>query len=307
MYDTMVNLQSGPRVLGETFELHALPGTKNTPLDDLRVFAQRLRRRSQQLRQAGLLEGQVLRVFGDVPPRPPVLRLRSAGQSEHPQRIVDSHRALHGADRLLRVAAGDAIAVHVQHRAPHDRHQPDPAAALDVDLPLRVFEEHLPGAEPDARAATRWPDRKFCSRNTSATAPTISRAAIDWKPVQGTKLTFEEQIDHYKGDSYFTMAPQYLNVQEADGTKVSLLDSYQSFLPYGYSSTTGAFAASSKLQRHQHDQFVHDSFCQSQWRPADHQSGVQRHHQLLPRRSRRATSFPPRSSGCKARASRISR
>ena len=30
MYDTMVNLQSGPRVLGETFELHALPGTKHT-------------------------------------------------------------------------------------------------------------------------------------------------------------------------------------------------------------------------------------------------------------------------------------
>ena len=39
MYDTMVNLQSGPRVLGETFNLHALPGTKNTPLDDLQVFA----------------------------------------------------------------------------------------------------------------------------------------------------------------------------------------------------------------------------------------------------------------------------
>jgi hypothetical protein len=39
MYDTMVNLQSGPRVLGETFRLHALEGTKNTPLDDLQVFA----------------------------------------------------------------------------------------------------------------------------------------------------------------------------------------------------------------------------------------------------------------------------
>ena len=41
------------------------------------------------------------------------------------------------------------------------------------------------------------------------------------------------------------MAPQYLNVQEANGTKVALLDSYQNYLPYGYNSTTGAFAASS--------------------------------------------------------------
>ena len=83
--------------------------------------------------------------------------------------------------------------------------------------------------------------------------------AIDWKPVQGTKLTFEEQIDHYKGDSYFTMAPSYLTVQEADGTKVALLASYQNFMPYGYSSTTGAFAAERRLQRHQHGQLVHDS------------------------------------------------
>jgi hypothetical protein len=36
-------------------------------------------------------------------------------------------------------------------------------------------------------------------------------------------LTFEEQIDHYKADSYFTMAPSDFNVQEADGTKVALL------------------------------------------------------------------------------------
>ena len=46
--------------------------------------------------------------------------------------------------------------------------------------------------------------------------------AIDWKPVQGTKLTFEEQIDHYKADSFFTMAPSDFIVQEADGTKVAL-------------------------------------------------------------------------------------
>jgi len=35
MYDTLVNLQSGPRVLGETFEMHALPGKKNTLVDSL--------------------------------------------------------------------------------------------------------------------------------------------------------------------------------------------------------------------------------------------------------------------------------
>ncbi len=39
MYDTLVNIQSGPRVLGETFELHALPGTKHTLVDSLSAFS----------------------------------------------------------------------------------------------------------------------------------------------------------------------------------------------------------------------------------------------------------------------------
>ena len=39
--------------------------------------------------------------------------------------------------------------------------------------------------------------------------------------------------------------PAYFTVQESDGTKVALLDSYQQFVPYGYSTATGAFAAGS--------------------------------------------------------------
>ena len=61
-------------------------------------------------------------------------------------------------------------------------------------------------------------------------------AAVDWKPVQGTKLTYEEQIDHYKGDSYFNMAPQAFTAQESDGTKVALLTNYYNSLPYGYNA-----------------------------------------------------------------------
>ncbi|MFY9910006.1 MAG: hypothetical protein WAK56_09200, partial [Candidatus Sulfotelmatobacter sp.] len=39
MYDTLVNEQSGPRILGETYELRALPQTKNTIVDRLKLFA----------------------------------------------------------------------------------------------------------------------------------------------------------------------------------------------------------------------------------------------------------------------------
>jgi hypothetical protein len=46
--------------------------------------------------------------------------------------------------------------------------------------------------------------------------------AIDWKPWQHTKLTYEEQVDHYKADSTYTLAPSDFIAQEADGTPVAL-------------------------------------------------------------------------------------
>src|ERR1019366_1423453 len=46
--------------------------------------------------------------------------------------------------------------------------------------------------------------------------------AIDWKPWQHTKLTFEEQVDHYKADSTYTLDPSDFIAQEADGTPVAL-------------------------------------------------------------------------------------
>ena len=51
-----------------------------------------------------------------------------------------------------------------------------------------------------------------------------------------TRLTFEEQIDHYKADSFFTMDPAYFSVQEPDGTKAALLANYDSLTPYSASA-----------------------------------------------------------------------
>jgi hypothetical protein len=75
---------------------------------------------------------------------------------------------------------------------------------------------------------------------------------IDYKPVQGTKLTFEVQVDHLKADSYMNLNPGSLVVQEADGTRVALLANYYNQTPYTSSScnansigTTPVLSASS--------------------------------------------------------------
>jgi hypothetical protein len=65
---------------------------------------------------------------------------------------------------------------------------------------------------------------------------------FDWKPIEGTRVTFEEQIDHYKADSYFTLAPGDFIAQEADGTKVAL-NNYDSLTPLKDSCDTFAQGA----------------------------------------------------------------
>ena len=75
---------------------------------------------------------------------------------------------------------------------------------------------------------------------------------VDWKPVQGTKLTFETEFDHLKADSYMNLNPSSLIVQEADGSRVALLANAYNQTAYSASScnansigTTPVLSASS--------------------------------------------------------------
>ena len=241
MYDTMVNLHTGPRVLGETFRLHALPGTKNTPLDDMQIFA------------SG---------FGGDP--------NSFAKMDFSKSKYYEFSALFRRDRqyfdydLLgnpgipsgySIPIGPSTAPTGSYAWPQIRQSPfmynTVRRMTDTNLtllPLSTFSFRFayvknifqgPSLTPggDAVAGQELLLQEFQRNSTDDFT-----GGVDWKPVRGTKLTFEEQVDHYKGDSYFTVAPQYLNVLEADGTKVSLLTSYMNSLPYGYSGA-GAFSA----------------------------------------------------------------
>jgi hypothetical protein len=68
-------------------------------------------------------------------------------------------------------------------------------------------------------------------------------AAIDWKPVTGTKITFEQEINKYKADSFFTLDPNGYLAQEADGTPV-YLGNWDSQTPYGIAAcNTGSMGS----------------------------------------------------------------
>jgi len=56
----------------------------------------------------------------------------------------------------------------------------------------------------------------------------------------------KSRFTHYKGDSYFSMAPQYFNLQEANGSRVAVLQNYDNPInkPVGITCNAGVGAAS---------------------------------------------------------------
>lgn len=240
MYDTLVNLQSGPRVLGESFSLRALPTTKHVLVDNLSVFGNGLGgepynfakldaskgklyefsglfRRDRQyfdydlLGNPGIPSGYSIPVSGSTTPYLWPQVLNSPFMYNTVRRMTDTSLTAYPLSKVtFRLGYSQNI-----FQGPSQTPSGNSVAGAEV-----LLEEYQRNSTDDFMGA------------------------VDWKPVNGTKLTYEEQIDHYKGDSYFTMAPGYLNVEEPDGTKVSLLDSYQNFLPYGYNSA-GTFSPGS--------------------------------------------------------------
>lgn len=236
MYDTMVNLRSGPRVLGETFELRALPGAKNTLVDSLSAFSNGwggdpdnyarldfhkgrlyefsgLFRRDRQYFDYDLLgnpnvpSGQSIAVSGGSP-----LPLSQVQQSPF---LFNTVRRM--TDSSITLLPLSKVSYRVSYS--QDIFQ-------GPSLTPSGFWELVPPSAPFVLVY----DTLLEEMQRNSTDDFLG--AVDWKPVRNTRLTFEEQVDHYKANSYFMANPASFNVQEPDGTKAALLASYDSLTPY---------------------------------------------------------------------------
>jgi len=228
MYGTLVNLQSGPRVLGETFELHALPGTKNAPLDDLRAFA------------SG---------FGGDPDNVAKLDFSKSKLYEF-SGLFRRDRRYFDYDLLgnPNIPSGQSIAVSPSGALawPQDtsstflfntvRRMTDTNLTL---LPLAKVTFRVGYSQNVMQGPSITPSGYQLGGSYSLLLQEYQRnssddflGAVDWKPIQNTKITYEERVTHYKANSYFTLAPSNFIVQEADGTRAAPLITYDSLTPY---------------------------------------------------------------------------
>jgi hypothetical protein len=232
MYDTLVNMQSGPRMLGVTYEMRALPGIKHNLFDSLKAFSNGVGGDPINFAKLNFEKGKLYEFTGTFRRDRQYFDYDLLGNPNIPGGLTIPYGKTAG------VATAAALAW------PQVRQSPVMFNTVRrmTDTNLTIF----PLAKVTFRAGY---SQNIFQGPTLSPSYTIAKydallqeyqrnstddfmGAVDWKPVQGTKLTFEEQINHYKADSYFTLAPSSFIAQEADGTPVSL-GNWDSLTPYG--------------------------------------------------------------------------
>jgi hypothetical protein len=230
MYDTMVNLQSGPRVMGETFELHALPGKKNTLVDSLMAIGSGFGGDPNNFTKLDFSKGKIYDFSGmfrrdrqyfdyDLLSNPNI----PGGQSIP----IGPTTAPTGLFAWPQVEQSPFLFNTVRRMTDTNLTIfPLSKVTYRVGYSQNIFQG--PSLSPSGYSFAEY---NAVLEEYQRNSTDDFTGAIDWKPVAGTQLTFEEQIDHYKADSFFTMAPSDFIVQEADGTRAAI-DDYDSQIPY---------------------------------------------------------------------------
>jgi hypothetical protein len=230
MYDTLVNLQSGPRVLGETFELHALPGKKNTLVDSLRAIGSGFGGDPNSFSKLDFSKGKIYEFSGMFRRDRQYFDYDLLGNPNIPggQSIpIGPTTAPTGSLAWPQVEQSPVLFNTVRRMTDTNLTiLPLSKVTFRAGYSQNIFQG--PTLSPSGYQFAKY-DAVLQEYQRNSTDDFTG--AIDWKPVQGTKLTFEEEIDHYKANSYFTMAPGDFIVQEPDGTKAAL-DDYDSQTPY---------------------------------------------------------------------------
>ena len=236
MYDTMVNMHSGPRMLGETFEMRALPGNKHPYFDELSAFTNGFGGDPNNFAKLDFSKGKYYEFSGMFRRDRQYFDYDLLGNPNIPsgQSIAESPSGSYAWPQL-----NDSAFMYNTVRRMTDTHitlLPLSKVTFRAGYSQNIFQG--PSLTPSGYQVASSYDILLQEMQRNSTDDFTG--GIDWKPVLGTKLTFEEEIDHYKEDSYFRMDPTYFNVQEADGTRVALLSDYDALTPYSTASACNA-------------------------------------------------------------------
>lgn len=209
VYDTMVNLESGPRVLNETLDMRAVDGSKHWLFDTLFTGS------------AG---------YGGDPNDFTTFRM-SKGKTYDFTGLFRRDRQYFDYDLFANplIPAGVVSNGYTFPQINHAPHLFNTVRRMtDTDLtlfPLAKFTVRVGYSQnvmegPTYSSIHLGADSLLYQawRNSTDTW----RGAVDWKPFQHTVLTYEEVLNHYKGDTSWSLPNSLLPLQLSNGTPVNL-------------------------------------------------------------------------------------
>jgi hypothetical protein len=220
MYDTLVNLHSGPRVLGQTYTMTPVAGSKHPLLDNLSAMSGGFGGDPNNFAKLDFSKGKLYEFNGIFRRDRQYFDYDLLGNPSIPSGLSIPIGPSTAPTGLL--------AWQQQRQSPvmfnTVRRMTDTGLTL---LPLSKVTFRVGYSQNIFQGPTLSPGRSIGKYDSllaeyQRNSTDDFLGAIDWKPWQLTRITFEEQVDHYKADSYFTLAPSELTVQEADGTPASL-------------------------------------------------------------------------------------
>ncbi len=234
MYDTLVNIHSGPRVLGETFTLHAVSGTKHNILDSLTAFSSGFGGDPNNYAKLDFSKGKLYEFSGTFRRDRQYFDYDLLGNPDVPSGLqsvpIGLSTARTGTFAFPQVNQSPVMFNTVRRMTDTNLTIfPLSRVTFRLGYSQNIFQG--PSLSPGYSVGATDSLLEEYQRNSTDDF----MGAIDWKPLQQTKFTFEEEVDHYKADSYFTIAPSEYLVQEADGTPVSLGNWDNSGTSYGLS------------------------------------------------------------------------
>jgi hypothetical protein len=240
MYNTLVNLRSGPRILGQTFTMHALPGTKHALVDSLSAFGNGFGGDPINFAKLSFFKGKIYEFSGTFRRDRQYFDYDLLANPNIPSGVVTPYGMVAG------VPTSAALGHPQLNQSPvmfnTVRRMTDVGLSI---LPLSKVSFRVGYSQNIFQGPTLSPGyvigtSDLLLREFQRNSTDDFTAAVIWKPLKLTSFTFEEQVDHYKADSYFTIAPGQFNVQEADGTPAALGNWDATASPYSIASCNTA-------------------------------------------------------------------
>jgi hypothetical protein len=222
MYDTLVNLQSGPRVSGETIELHKLDSNKHAWVDDARATGSGFGGDPYNFAKLSMSKSNLYEFNGIFRRDRQYFDYDLLGNPNIPGGLS------------LPIGPSTAPTGHLLWQQPqHSSVMTNSVRRMtDTDLtlyPLSKFSVRLAYSQNIMQGPSLLPVRSGGVIKYNALMDLYQRhstdeysVAFDWKPVKGTQVTYEQRMHHYKENSYITLDPNGFQVQEADGTPAYL-------------------------------------------------------------------------------------